>query len=211
MSDKIDYFALLIGPPGHGKSSLAAELAEARLRAGRWVIAQDTSREFGRFCAQYPSTAAFLELVSRAGREDRPSPLGAAFATSADEVLRLAVQLGEQWNRAHGSTREPVCLVVNEATSFEGSGATWVGQELARAINQRRHLGLELILCLQQPAQLPGWVYEVATEVHMFRQGRSERIVQLERLLNLRERTLDGLGDAPPHRYATARPLVGLV
>jgi len=208
---KADFLALLLGPPGHGKSSLAAELAEARLRQGSWVLAQDANRELGRFCVEYPSTHAFLERVAATAKEGKPMPGGASFATSADAVLRLAVTLGEQWNRARGTVAQPICVVVNETTSFEGAGSTWVGQELASAVGQRRHLGLELVLCMQHAAQLPALIFESATEVHAFRQKRADRIVALERVLGEDPGAFGALRDLPKHRFTTWRPDAGLV
>ncbi len=210
MSAKVDFFALVVGPPGHGKSSHAAKLAEARLREGRWVLAQDTNREFGRFCVEYKSVRAFIEGLAAGARDGHSMPRGAAFATSADEVLALAVQLGEQWNRSGGAVQSPICVVVNETTSFESSGSTHVGVGLSRAVSQRRHLGLEMVLCMQHLAQLPGAVFEAATEVHLFRQKRAKRLASLEDLLGEPEGTLAGLRDLPKHRFATWVPELGL-
>lgn len=210
MSEKPDYCGIVIGPQGYGKSSLAAELAEQRLRSGAWVVAQDMNRETGRFCVAYDSPAQLLELLSRHAKEQRPLPGGAAFASAADGVLRVACALGEQWNRAHGTVRHRICVLVNEATSFEGAGSTFVGQELARTLNQRRHLGLELVLCMQNAAQLPAAVFEAATEVHIFRQDQAKRIRLLEDRLGLREGSLERLPELVPHQYVTWRPVVGL-
>src|SRR5262245_53030423 len=119
--------AVILGPPGHGKSSLAAELAEARLRAGSFVLVQDANREFGRFCVPYADERAFLAAVAAARAEGKRLPGGAAFPLPADRVLALAVSLGDQWNRSKGTVTQPICFVVNETTSFEQSGSTWVG------------------------------------------------------------------------------------
>jgi hypothetical protein len=137
-------------------------------------------------------------------------PRGAAFARSADEVLALAVQLGTQWNLRRGSVHAPICVVVNETTTFEGSGSTHVGIDLGRAIAQRRHLGLEFIACMQHAAQLPASVFEFATEVHMFRQKRVERVVTLEKTLGENPGALAGLADLPKHRFGSWRPDDGL-
>lgn len=212
MSTKADYCALVIGPQGYGKSSLGAELAERRLRQGSWVIAQDMNRETGRFCVGYPSPAEFLQAVALAAKEDRPIPRGAAFAASADVVIGVAASLGEAWNRgSSGAPPHPICVLINEATSFEAAGSTFVGQELARVLNQRRHLGLELVLCMQNAAQLPASVFEAATEVHLFRQNRSDRIDMLEQRLGEPRGRLAGLAELVPHRYASWRPVVGMI
>ena len=121
---KVNLFALLIGPPAHGKTSLAAELARGRLEAGRWVLAQDTNHEMTHLCARYETSQEFLRALARASESGEAIPAGAAFPCAgdqgADELLTLAVELGEQWNRAAGGTRKPICVIVNEAYRVRG-------------------------------------------------------------------------------------------
>lgn len=213
LPSKVNYFALLIGPPAHGKSSLSAELALERLRAGRWVLAQDQNEEFARFCRRYESSAAFLSALARAADDGAPVAQGAAFPcageTGADEVLELAVSLGEQWNREAGGTREPICVVINEASGFDGAGSTFLGKLQNVCLNQRRHLGLELIYCLTRPSMLPRPVYDVATDVYLFYQPSSDRIRTLESLLGLERGELDTLGSLAPHTYLHWQPRRG--
>jgi hypothetical protein len=209
--DKPDFLALVIGPQGFGKSSLGAELAEQRLAAGSWLIVQDSNRETGRFCREYASTADFLTALDSARGAEQAAPAGAAFAGGADEVLGLAVTLGERWNRPTGRAPHPICVLVNETTSFDQAGSTHIGKEITRALNQRRHLGLELVLCMQDPAHLPSAVFTAATEVHMFRQDRADSIDKLERGLGLARGALRGLGALEQFEYVTWRRVVGLV
>jgi hypothetical protein len=210
---KVNYFALLIGPPEHGKTSLAAELALDRLRHGRWVLCQDQNRELARLCAHYDSAAAFLTAVARAADGNASIPAGAAFPcageSGADEVLELAVALGEQWNRAAGGTREPLCVVINEAGSFDGAGSTFLGKLQNVALNQRRHLGLELIYCLTRPSMLPRSVYDVATDCFLFFQPSSDRVRTLESNLGLERGDLDPLLSLAPHEYLHWQPRRG--
>jgi hypothetical protein len=208
---KSNYFALLVGPPEHGKSSLAAQLALERLEAGRWLLAQDQNAEFGRLCVRYPTTDAFLGELAAAAEDGRRVPAGAAFpcVDGADDVLRLGVTLGEQWNRAHGFTREPICVVINEASGFESTGSTYLDRLQNVVLNQRRHLGLELIYCLTRPSMLPRPVYDVATDVFLFFQPSSDRIRALEGLLGLERGELEPLLELPPHRYLHWTPRRG--
>ncbi len=210
---KVNYFALLVGPPEHGKSSLSAELALERMKQGRWVLAQDQNEEFGRFCARYPTAGAFTAALAAAADDGRRMPAGAAFPCAgeqgADEVLQLAVDLGEQWNRAAGGTREPICVVINEASSFEGAGSSFLGKLQNVVLNQRRHLGLELIYCLTRPSMLPRPVYDVATDAYLFFQPSAERVRALEPLLGLERGQLDPLLTLPPHRYLHWQPRRG--
>lgn len=200
---KVNYFALVVGPPAHGKSSLCAELALARLRAGSWVLVQDVNREFHRLATPYPTPHEFLAAVSGAAGEQRAITRGAALACAggADELLELALSLGRSWNQPHDTTRAPICVVINEATGFEESGATYLGKLQNVILNQRRHLGLELVYCLQRPTMLPQPVYDVATDVFMFRQSSSDRVRALEKNLGCEQGSLDILLSLAPHKY----------
>ena len=205
--EKVNYFAVLVGPPEHGKSSLSAELALERLKRGRWVLAQDQNHEFGRFCTRYPTAVEFKRALARAAEEGKSIPSGAAFP---DEVLQLAVDLGEQWNRGSaGGTREPICVVINEASGFDGAGSTFLGKLQNVVLNQRRHLGLELVYCLTRPSMLPRPIYDVATDAFLFYQPSTERIRTLESLLGLGRGELDRLGTLPPHAYLHWTPRRG--
>jgi len=210
---KVNYFALLVGPPAHGKTSLAAELARERLRAGRWLLAQDQDGEFDSLCRRYASAGDFLRALRAAATDGETIPAGAAFPCAgdqgADELLELAVTLGEKWNRTAGSTREPICVVVNEASGFEGAGSTFLGKLQNVALNQRRHLGLEMVYCLTRPSMLPRPVYDVATDVYLFFQPSSDRVRTLESLLGLERGELEPLLSLPPHSYLHWQPRRG--
>lgn len=214
MSDKVNYFALVVGPPGAGKSSLAAKIAHERLELGRWVLVQDQNREFAAMGAtEYTSVAAAANAIAagRAGEKPISRFLALCTAGGADDVLGLATELGRLWNQEQAAPRATLCLIVNEASSFEGSGATWIDKAQEKAINLRRHLGLELVYCLQRATQLPSSVWEVITDCYMFQQQRADRIVSLEKSLNLPDGRLAALASLPPYRHAHWQAGRGLV
>ncbi len=202
MSDKVDFCALVIGMPGFGKSSLAAHLAEDRLKAGRVVLVQDAARDFRSICAEYPDVATYKRALKAAGGPKAPTfPRGAAFALGADPVLELAKELGEIWNKPTGGTPVPICVVINEASSSEESGSTYVGRLAEQCLNQRRHLGLELIYCLQRPTQLTAAFWDAATRVDVFYQRRRKNISAIEDALDRDRGSLSFLGELPRHRH----------
>lgn len=200
---KVNYFALLVGPPEHGKSSLLLELAIARAHAGSFVIMQDTNREMGH---RFPSFLTGAEFRKWAAQQDpeQPAPTGVAIACpdGADELVALALELGGEWNQAFGATRQPIALVLNEVSALVESGPTHVGPQLRRLMNQRRHLGIEPIFGLQHAAQLPASAWDVVTDVYMFAQRREDRVDALEKHLSIPRGQLAFLATLPVHRYA---------
>lgn len=203
MSEKVNFFGLVVGGPGYGKTSLCAELAFERLRAGSFVLVQDVNHEFERLGTPYPTAETYLTAIAAAASEQKPITRGAALACAngADELLDLAYALGQQWNQSHGTARARICVVINEATGFGKSGSTFLGRMQNMVLNQRRHLGLELVYCLQHPAMLPRQVFDVATDVYMFNQSSSDRVRELEVRLGFERGELEPLLSLPRYRY----------
>jgi hypothetical protein len=106
-------------------------------------------------------------------------------------------------------TAEPICVVINEASAFETAGSTFLGRLQNLVLNQRRHLGLELIYCLTRPSMLPRPVYDVATDAYLFFQPSIERVRTLETLLGLTRGELEPLLTLAPHQYLHWRPRRG--
>jgi hypothetical protein len=198
---KVNYLALVIGPPEHGKTSLAAHLAEQRLKAGRVVLVQDAGREYSAICTYYPSPAAYLRALAEHAAAGTEMPRGAAFGVGADAVLELARQLGEAWNKPHAEPPAPITVVINEASSSVETGATWMGKLADLVINQRRHLGLELVYCLQRPTQLHPAFYDSATNVAIFRQTRTKSIRYLASQLGIEDSAVWPALSLDKHQY----------
>jgi hypothetical protein len=226
--------ALLVGQPAQGKSSLAGQIVRERVGAGRWVFVQDSNREFRHVFTGWASTAEWKRYAASGGAvddgpavaenaahaqrvaDDSASTLiyrGAAFdcPDGADELVDLALELGAAWNQQHGEVREPICILLNEPSQLDASGSTYLGKNLERLINQRRHLGVELILCLQRPTMMQTGVWAVVTDCYMFGLRRSDDRDKLERELGLPRGTLAELGTLPAHHYKHWRVGQGLL
>lgn len=210
--DKPDSFELVVGPPKSGKSSLCKRLLLERLERGRWCFVQDSAREFEDVCVPY-ATAAAWTAAAAAATPERPLPRAAAVACfdGADELVELVFSLGDRWNRSFGACRAPICLALNESTELGETGSTYLGKLQSRLVSQRRHLGIEVLYCLQWSTQLPRQVYAVATRVYLFRQTRADSIADLELKLNLERGSLGLLATLPPHRFVTWEQGKGLV
>ncbi len=201
-----------MGPPQSGKSSLAKSLVASALDRGRWVFVQDSAREFEDLCTPY-ATAAEWSAAAAAATPEQPLSRAAAVACydGADELVELVFSLGDRWNRSFGACRAPIMLVLNESTELGETGSTYLGKLQSRLISQRRHLGVEILYCLQWTTQLPRPVYAVATRVYLFRQTRQDSIADLEVKLNLERGQLGLLSHMPPHRYVTWQQGTGLL
>jgi hypothetical protein len=199
---KPDYFAILLGPPRSGKTSLALELAHERAELGRWVFVQDANREAGHLMPSYSSVAQWREAAAAAAAAGEPLERMAAIECleSADELIEHVSALGQQWN-VEGQRGESICLVLNEFSDLDKAGSTWMGKPLTRLLSKRRHYGVECIFALQFLGMVPTKAWEILTDCYLFRMPRGSTRRKLEELFSLAEGALDCLADLERHRY----------
>jgi len=202
---RVNFFAMLVGPAGYGKTSLAAKLIEERLAAGSWVFVHDANQDYTGLCQWYRTADDWRREFAAKVAAGEPIARGAAIGgmEDASEVVDLVMELGERWNRGRGQDNKiPLCLVLDESSSIGDGGSTYMGKTQNRLLNQRRHLGIEAIYNLQQPAQLAAPFWDAATDVYLFRQTRGDRIDLMERNLSLPKGSLEFLSSLDRYRFA---------
>jgi hypothetical protein len=213
LTEKPDFFAFVVGPPKSGKSSLAEELVRAELAAGSVAFVQDQNAEFGHIGPTYDTADDWRAAAQAASVEGAP-PLSRAAVIScrrpvvrdkeyrgADQLIHLALELGDRWNRVEGRGID-ITLWLNEASSLHETKSTHIGPLQEELINQRRHVRLRLVYCLQRVTQLPAPFWDVLTHGYLFQVPRDDRIDLLEKnLARVRKGELACLSELPRHRY----------
>lgn len=181
-----NFCAILIGPPGCGKTTLAGALAQAHMKAGGIVLAHDPVTQFAKYgCAVYADAAAYRAKAATAGAA---MPRGASIGGDAAEVMRLAADIGKRCNRAD-DVRVKILFIADEM-SLGASGPTWVDKQDNQVLATRRHLGIGLVMNVQQPNQLTSRFYSMCTDVAIFRTS-ADRAARLDNELLLDRGTLE--------------------
>ena len=190
---ELDQSVIIIGPPKHGKSSIAFQLVREHLATHATGIAlvHDTNGMFSRngLCARYETTAAYRAAAAAARKEKRALPRGASFSCGSDEIAKLAHELGRLHNRDI-DVRVPIMLVYDEAALMDGSGSTHISP-LDKVINSnRRHLGVAPVYNIQWPTMLTRAFYVTATDAYVFSMRSPKDTDTLEEYLGLADRRL---------------------
>lgn len=204
---EVDYLALLVGPPKHGKTTKARAIVEEKLRAGWWVLCHDVAWQY-RSCRHWTSTQQYAEASRAAHASGGRFPRGASFSCGATDVAELAVTMGRR-NRAD-AVRVPILLVFDEGSLLEKSSASHISGADNALISTRRHKGIGLMYLLQRPTQLHPAFLDLATDVYLFRQP-PQQLQNLEEKLHLQRHELSALGSAPKFRFLHIRPGEGIV
>ena len=185
---ELDQSAIIIGPPKHGKSSIAFELARAHL--AQWptgiALVHDSNGMFSRnaLCARYETTAAYRAAATTARKEKRALPRGASFLCGSDEIAKLAYELGRLHNN-DTNVRVPIMLVYDEAALMDGSGSTHISTLDKQINSNRRHLGVAPVYNIQWPTMLTRAFYVTATDAYVFSMRSEEDTSTLEKYLGL--------------------------
>lgn len=204
----VNYLGVIVGPPEHGKSSLASAVGNERAAAGAWVFAHDPNRQFGG--AWYESADAWRAAAAMAAQRKVPLPRVAAFGGSFAELGDLVVGLGRRYNRVDAVTW-PMHLIGDEATLLDTSGASWMAQQDAALLANRRHLGITATINLQWPTQLSRAWYLMSTDIYLFRVVDSDWLDKAEKWFSLGKGALADVSTLPPHRYVHLQPGKGRV
>jgi energy-coupling factor transporter ATP-binding protein EcfA2 len=209
----MNFQAIICGPPGCGKTTLAKTLVARHLTETRGIVlAFDPMNQFtSAGCEYYADANAWRAKNAAAGAEGREVPRGASIGGNAEDVTRLAMELGKRNNRAN-DVRLPILIPYDEGSLLGSSGTTYVGELDNQLQATRRHIGVSPIYNLQQPSQLTERFWTMSTDVFLFRQT-TDRARQLEQyvLLERGELARAGITRLPAHHYIHVRVGYGIV
>jgi hypothetical protein len=204
---------IIVGPPGCGKTTLAAALGRKHLAGGdnHVLFVHDPVQQFAKHgCQVYADAAAWRAAAAAAAAEQTPMPRGASLGGNDEDVLRLVLDIGERVNRAdHVRVR---MFFIRDEGSLGSSGPTHMARLDNEAMAIRRHRGIAFVFNLQDPNQLTERFYRQSTDVWLFRQT-SDRAAKLDNLLLLERGELAraGVTRLPPHHYIHVRLGEGIV
>lgn len=203
---------IIVGPPGCGKTTLAAQLVRNHLKLPDGVVfVHDPVFQFAKHgCQAFKDANAWRDAARAAGKEGK-MPRGASLGGADEDITRLALELGEKCNRADRVT-VPMMVVYDEGSLRTSSGSTFIGALDNEALAIRRHRGVAFVFNLQDPSQLTERFFRMATDVWMFRQT-SSNAAKLDNLLLLEKGELAraGITRLPKHHYLHVRLGEGIV
>jgi len=204
---------IMVGPPGCGKTSIAAKLVATWLAKPRGIVLiHDPCRDkaFREMRVhQYADAATWRAAAAASAKAKQPMPRAASLGGSAEDVTKLAYEIGDRNNSAD-NVRVPILLVFDEGSLRASSGRTWFGAEDNTLLATRRHKGIAPVFNFQQPDQVTRAFFEFCTDVAVFRQTR-DRAARLERSLLLEAGELAGAAELERYRYIHVRIGEGIV
>jgi len=214
MSDRANFGGLAIGAPESGKTTVIRRWMHDFLVANPTGIAivHDTQRQFGDLCASYATPDEYIEAASKAAAQRASIQRSIAITGHESQpVAELALALGKRHNLGKPMVRVPIMLAWDETSVLDATGSTFVGKLDWEIATTRRHLGIRTAHNLQRPGSLPRAMYEIATDVVIFRLTSDDTARDLETKLGLTRMTLQPMIGAPKFRYAHWRSGAGLV
>lgn len=181
----MNFQGIICGPPGFGKTTLAASLVRKHLTETRGIVlAFDPFSQFAKHgCYSYKDANAYRVAAEQKRAEGKEMPRGASLGGKASDVTALAIELGQKLNSAH-DVRVPILVPYDEGSLIDSSGSTYIGDLDNQTQAARRHFGVALLYNVQQPSQLMERFWTMSTNVFLFRQTR-DRAATLEKYLLL--------------------------
>jgi len=203
MSDRPNFAGIVIGAPESGKSTVLRMWAKQFLTnySTGIAIVHDTQAQFGDLGTSYQSADEYREAMRRAARDRvEVERLAAIWGFDSDPVAQLAYNLCELHNHRRPTVRVPVLLEWDETSVLAKTSASYVARMDKEMITTRRHLGLQLAYNMQNSSGLPSWMFEIVTDVVIFRLSSDSSARDLEEKLAIPKRRLDWLIDSRPER-----------
>ena len=208
---ELDKAVIVIGPPKHGKTTIARGLVLEHLTAYAtgFALVHDPNRQL-RSCRRYESVAQFRAACAAAVRDKKPIPRGASFGGKASELSAFARELGQLHN-SDTNVQVPILLVYDESSLMDTSGSTHISDVDLEINANRRHWGIAPVYNLQRPTALTEAFYTMATDVYVFSQPGARKTRTLEEYLGLGDGRLDGLVGRPKFVHVHWKQGEGLV
>lgn len=193
------------GLPGSGKTTLVRQLLAGHLRNGATVFVQDPDYQFADLMPAYPSAKAWRAAVAAWHREPRSEtrgnltfPRGAALGELDDEPMTTAAVAAAPSIKAQGRY---TVLAFDEAVLAAAPSHVEASQR--NLLARRRHLGVSLILNVQDFGQAHAMWQRLATEIYVFRCNDKARVRLIaERWGRDPELLWRSLSQLPPHQWA---------
>lgn len=191
---ELDYEAILIGPPKHGKTTIVRELVLEHLRtyATGLALVHDTNRQYLDICACYESVGEFRAAAAAAGASGTPLARGASIGGDSTPIAELAWELGGIHNR-DDRVAIPIMLAYDETSMMDSSGSTFITKIDLQINANRRHRGIAPVYNVQRLTALTEAFYDMTTDVYVFAQHKRRRVRQIEDQLGLEDGTLNVL------------------
>jgi len=189
----------VVGGPGCGKSFYAQHRARQLLaQQPTYCIAHDPTMSIrGADVHRYRSEAELL-----AGLKAAPAGIHVLDVADGLRVVKLAVAVGEAAKRQPDPT--PTLLVLDEIVAVGNMSPSYLDPAVQEAYAMRRHVHLGWIFCSQRPQQAHPSVWELSTELVIFRVPTRRQLDRLEDL-GVPAATLDAIPNLPKHRHVVHR------
>ena len=204
----------VIGPSGMGKTTLVHSIVRRHLHdyPTGIVFIHDPMAQFGKHgCHHYPDAFAWRKAALEAKEAKQPMPRGATLGGNATDVTALVTELGGKLNR-EDDVRVPILYVTDETSYSTGSGSTWMGIEDNQLLSTRRHLGVGIVMCLQDAAQRTSAFLRRSTALFLFIMTERESL-RVDEAMYLAPKTLANAGvtQLEPRRYLHVQMRTGIV
>lgn len=196
----LNYWAVLLGVNGTGKSTRAKERAIALARDGVRVFVHDPDVQF-EGAAAYPSTRAWATAAHAAAAAKKPFPMIARFGESpATDVMACACAAAEA-----SGFRTPSLVVFDEGSAVEGAQRHRLGDDFAAVLTRRRNRGVGAIIIGQFPTLMHRSNLTLATEFDLFHLSDEEQLTVLRRRAGVSPAVIARLPTLGIGEYVTVR------
>jgi hypothetical protein len=211
---KWNFCAFIVGPPEYGKTTIARAIVRRHLAETNGIaLVHDPVEQFRKDgCAAFKDAAQWRAAAAVAAKEKKPMARGASLGGSSEAIVALAMQLGKRAGNHQENVKLPILVVIDEGSTNDSSGSTWISKEDLEALATRRHRGVGFVFNLQTPTMLTEKFWLLSTDVYAFA-CTTEHARVLDSRMMLEKGTLEraGLCSLPEHRYLHIKRRDGVV